>query len=166
MYHLHEWCSQRPQEGIGFPETSSCEPLRVCWELRQSLLKEQQVFLTTEPPISPATLFDLCWQLHLKRFSLHSLSSTVFDAYSFTSKNGMLSSLLLVKVNELAIVLALCFLLHSKSSVFELCWIRSSFHGEPGDWQMKWHLPEDHVPGHLSLPQFSAPLVFKMKLNF
>lgn len=49
---MHTWCSQRPEEGVissGTGVTGGYDPPCEHWELKHSLLQEQQVLLTAEP---------------------------------------------------------------------------------------------------------------------
>lgn len=75
MYHMHAWCLQRTDKGIGSLEpgiTDGCEPRCGCWELNPSPLQEQHAILTAEPSLQP---------LHLTIFFLKSQSLTEPAAY-------------------------------------------------------------------------------------
>ena len=48
------WCKQRPEEGVGYPETGvteGWEPSCGCWELNLGPLQEQPELLTAEPSL-------------------------------------------------------------------------------------------------------------------
>lgn len=52
VHHMHTWCPWRPEEVVWVPRTGvrgGCE----CWGSNLDLLKEQQVFLITEPSLEP-----------------------------------------------------------------------------------------------------------------
>lgn len=44
---------KRAWHRITWPRSYSCELLSGCWELNHSLLEEQPVLLTSEPPLQP-----------------------------------------------------------------------------------------------------------------
>ena len=51
VHHVHAWCLQRSEEGVGSPRASvkkDCGQLCGCWELNSGPLEEHPVLLTTE----------------------------------------------------------------------------------------------------------------------
>lgn len=54
VHRVLAWCLQKPEEGIGSPETEvmvGCELPCAFWELNLAPLEEQSVSLTTEPSL-------------------------------------------------------------------------------------------------------------------
>ena len=61
VYHIHDCCPQRPEEGIGSPGTRAtycCQPLCGCWELKLGSLEEQPMLLAADLSLqTPVVIF-------------------------------------------------------------------------------------------------------------
>lgn len=63
VYHLHAWCSKRPEEGIVFPGTEitdSCEQPCGCWQSNPDPPEEQPVLLTADSFFQPYFILLSC----------------------------------------------------------------------------------------------------------
>lgn len=92
VHHVYFWCSQKPEEGVGFPEsevTNSCEPQWGGWEFNADPPKEQEVLLIAKPflqPLLPIVVllysqmclfwnkFYMCFMCHKVLMCLHFLT--------------------------------------------------------------------------------------------
>lgn len=56
VHHLHVWCSQRPEAGVGAPETGvACDR----WELNPVPPREQPLLVPAEPSLRPPNVLVL-----------------------------------------------------------------------------------------------------------